>query len=98
MMTLCAFCEDPIADSETAPIGEYDDPHDRVEGDVAHDECLYRHRAAVKQTSRMFKTLNKDYDLHTGIEFSVEDVDEDELAAELDELKGELEGEMAGDE
>jgi hypothetical protein len=60
-------------------------------------ELKRRRRAAHEQLQRMFGTEDKDYEAHTDIESPVEDVDEDELAAEIDELDAELDDEMTGD-
>lgn len=59
MANFCAFCQDPIESDEPVTFEEDDDPFNRVEGDVAHDECLRRHRVAVEQTS--YQTVSQEY-------------------------------------
>lgn len=97
MPTLCAICDDPIPGGECVEIEEDDDPYDSFDdGDVAHDKCLRRHRAAVEQAKRMFETYGgeKDYEKHTEIEDPVTDIDEDEIDAKIEELEAELEEEL----
>jgi len=57
---------------------------------LGHREDLRRYVASVQQTKRLFENVDKDYGKHTDIESPIEDVDEDELDAELAELEAEL--------
>mgnify|MGYP000179695145 CR=1 FL=1 len=96
MTTRCTFCDEAIEPGEVVTIEEGDDPRDQLAGDVAHDECLRRHRASLDQLRRMFS--EKDYNEHSDIEDPIADFDEDDLAAEIDELEAELADEMNDDE
>ena len=58
-------------------------------------EIEQRRRAAREELRRMFR--DKDYDAHTDIDSPATDFDEDELAAEIDELEAELEDELGVD-
>jgi len=64
--------------------------------DVIDGECERCRRASQDQLRRMFE--DKDYEELTDIESPVEDVDEDELDAEIEELETELERELSGDD
>lgn len=57
---------------------------------VVDGEFERRRRAAQEELRQMFETIDKDYDAHTDIESPIEDVDEDELSAEIEELENEL--------
>lgn len=83
MTRACAICEEEIEPGNETQIESSDDPSGSFDDDaLAHQECLRRHRAAIKQTKRMFRDKPKGPSNPETV-----DIDEDALDDEIEEIE-----------